>query len=105
MATKHDVDAALFLHTGKANGIKAEDLARQLNCEPRQVRLLVTELRLDGRGICGHPKTGYYIAETNEELEETCAFLRSRALHSLALESKLRHVPLVELLGQMRLKT
>ncbi len=105
MATKHDVDAALFLHTGKASGIKADDLARQLGCDVRLVRHLVTQLRLEGRAICGHPKTGYFIAQTNEELEETCAFLRTRALHSLTLESKLRHVPLVELLGQMRLKT
>ena len=105
MATKADVDAALFLHTGKASGIKAADLAKQLDCDPRQVRLLVTELRLEGRAVCGHPKTGYFIAATPEEVEETCAYLRTRALHSLALESKLRHVPLTELLGQMRLKT
>ncbi len=105
MTTEADMDAVLFLHTGRASGITAEQLARQLGCTKRRVRKLVSALRLEGRAICGTPEDGYYIAATPEELEETCAFLRARALHSLTLESKLRHVPLPELIGQLRLKT
>ena len=92
-------------YKGAMNGATAQTLALSLDCDARQVRHLVTELREDGIAVCGHPRTGYYIAATAEELEQTCQFLRSRALHSLHLESKLRHVPLPELLGQLRLKT
>lgn len=95
----------LQLHIGKDRGITAAAIACALGCNERVVRLLVTELREDGVAVCGHPASGYFVAATPAELEETCAFLRSRAMHSLVLESKLRHVPLPDLLGQLRLKT
>ncbi len=105
MANKADLQTLLARHIGRDNGMTAEAIARELGVLPRDVRKLVTLLREEGIAVCGHPATGYYIAATPEELEETCQFLRSRALHSLTLESKLRHVPLPELLGQLRLKT
>ncbi len=106
MANKTDLLTIMSrYYTGARNGITAHMIAIWLDCDERQVRHLVTKLREDGIAVCGHPKTGYYIAATPEELEATCQFLRRRALHSLALESKLRHVPLPELLGQLRLKT
>lgn len=105
MATKAELLAMLSRHQGADSGIAAEVLARDLACEARQVRSLVTELRLEGVAVCGHPRTGYYIAATPEELEGTCKFLRSRAMHSLVLESRLRNMALGELLGQIRLKT
>ncbi len=105
MIAKHDVLVALQSHIGHNNGITAEQLALQLGVEKRQVRHLITELRLDAHAVCGHPKTGYFIAANNQEIEDTCAFLRSRAMHSLALESRLRKTTLPELLGQMSLKT
>ncbi len=97
--------AALSLHPGRHNGIGARDLAQVLGLSMRELRAAISELRMEGIAVCGTPETGYFIAATPEELEETCAFLRDRALHSLTLESKLRHVPLPELLGQLRLKT
>lgn len=102
---KAHLAAYLQLHIGRDRGITAAAIAVALGCNERVVRLLVTELREDGVAVCGHPAQGYYVAATPEELEETCAFLRSRAMHSLVLESKLRHVPLPDLLGQLRLKT
>lgn len=105
MTNKHGLLAILQHHQGHLNGITAEQLARELGVEKRQVRLLVTELRMDGIAVCGHPKTGYFIAANGEEIEDTCTFLRSRAMHSLMLESRLRKLTLGELLGQMRLKT
>jgi biotin operon repressor len=105
MITKHDVLAVLQRHQGHLNGVTAEQLALQLGIEKRQMRHLVTELRLEGIAVCGHPKTGYFIAATHEEMEETCKFLRSRAMHSLTLEARLRKLTLPDLLGQMRLKT
>jgi hypothetical protein len=93
----------LALHVGAAQGITAAKLAAMLAIYPRQLRILITELRNEGMAICGHPSTGYFIAATAEELQDTCAFLRSRALNSLYLESRLRRMPLAQLLGQMQL--
>ena len=100
--TKHDLLAVLMRHQGRNNGITAEQLAAQLGCDARHMRTLVSALRTEGVAVCGHPSDGYYIAVTPEELEDTCSFLRSRAMHSLTLESKLRNVALGELLGQLR---
>lgn len=95
----------LSRHIGRGRGIGVEALARTIGASARQVRKFVTELRNDGIAVCGTPQNGYYIAGTAEELEETCQFLRQRALHSLTLESRLRKVPLVDLVGQLHLRT
>lgn len=92
-------------HIGRGHGIGVCDLALQLDVPERQVRSLITELRHDGVAICGTPKDGYYIAKDADELEETCNFLRRRALHSLSLESCLRKMPLADLVGQLHLRT
>lgn len=105
MRNKHQLLALLSRHTGAANGIAVAAIARQLDTLPRSVRTLVSELRDDGIAVCAHPKTGYYIAQTAAELEQTCQFLRARALHSLALEARLRRVPLPDLIGQLHLRT
>lgn len=103
MANKSDLQTILARHIGREKGISAQLLAALLDVEVRNVRKLVSGLREDGVAVCGHPTTGYYIAATPEELEETLGFLRSRAMHSLVLESRLRNLPLVELLGQLRI--
>lgn len=95
----------LSRHIGKGNGVSVKRLAQELDLHPRQVRFLVTALREDGHAVCGTPADGYYIAATPEELQHTCEFLRSRAMHSLTLESRLRKIPLVDLLGQLHLPT
>lgn len=112
MITRHQVLAVLSSHVGAANGLAIHRLVYEITgatlrdeAAERRVRSLVSELREEGVAIAAHPRHGYYIAETPEELEECCRFLRSRAMHSLVLESKLRKIPLPELLGQMRLKT
>jgi hypothetical protein len=94
----------LALRIGARNGITAERLAVMLVVTPRTLRTLISDLRNEGMAICGHPTTGYYIAETAEELQTTCDFLRSRALRSLYLESRLRKVPLAQLIGQLQLE-
>lgn len=97
--------ATLQRHIGAALGITAEQLAAAHDCEARHIRSLISALRLDGHAVCGHPRTGYYLAATESELEQTCQFLRARALHSLTLESRLRNTTLPDLLGQLRLDT
>lgn len=105
MVNKDQVLAALQQHIGADNGITAAQLALQLGIDKRQVRHLITELRMEGRAVCGHPKSGYFMAATPADIEHTCQFLRSRAMHSLVLEARLRDTTLPDLLGQMRLKT
>lgn len=106
MATKHDVLAVLARHIGKRNGIKGEDLARALNTPSREVRKHITNLvNDDGIGICGHPATGYYIAATSDELQNTIDFHTQRALHELKKASSLSKQPLSDLVGQLHLRT
>ncbi|HEX9841731.1 MAG TPA: HTH domain-containing protein [bacterium] len=90
-----------IFHCGRHAGITADDLAHALDASPRRVRRAVTLLREQGTPICGTPETGYFRANTREELAETCQFLRHRALTSLTLEARLRRLPLSELLGQV----
>ena len=100
-----ELEAALAEHIGAAQGISAEALAAHLDIPPRRLRALVSIARELGTAICGHPATGYYIAATAAELEETCRFLRARAMHSLRIEAQLRRIPLPDLLGQLHIPT
>jgi len=97
--------SVLSRHIGAGNGISMRELEQQLDLLPRQIRTHISDLRAEGHAICGHPKEGYFIAETPEELQHTCEFLRSRAMHSLTLESKLRKISLQDLIGQLHLPT
>ena len=105
LATTNQLLTVLSRHIGRGNGIGVKALATQLDTTERHVRTLTSELREDGHAVCGTPQDGYYIAATPEELQSTCEFLRSRAMHSLTLESRLRRIPLTDLLGQLHLPT
>jgi predicted DNA-binding transcriptional regulator YafY len=105
VVTSDELLRRLQQHIGRDRGVTAAALAKVFDIPPRRVRTLITELRMEGIAVCGTPETGYYIAATPEELEQTCQFLRSRAMHSLTLEARLRQIPLPDLLGQMHLKT
>ena len=105
MATADQLISVLSRHIGKGNGLGVEQLAGMIGATPRHVRKLVTELRGGGHAVCGTPNDGYYIAATAEELQHTCDFLRSRAMHSLTLESRLKQIPLADLIGQLHLPT
>jgi biotin operon repressor len=102
---KTAVFVVLQRHQGKHDGIKAKDLAHLAGVNEREVRHQVSALREDGIAVCGHPRTGYFIASSPDELETTVEYLKSRALHSLHLASRLTKIPLVDLLGQLKLKT
>lgn len=92
----------LFEHCyGRAKGQTMADIALALGRRSRDLRLLVQELRLRGCPICAHPTTGYYWAETPEDLEMAVDFLRRRALCSLTQVSRLQRFALPLLAGQM----
>ena len=104
--------AALRRHIGQGRGVSAAALVREITndmlCDAAGERLLrscVSELRGEGIAICADPTRGYFIAETADELDMCCQFLRSRAMHSLMLESRLRRIPLPDLIGQLKLPT
>lgn len=85
-----ELQFAEYLQTyalGKANSIKAQNLSSFGN--KRDIRHLVNSLRLQGIPICSG-QSGYYYAETLDELESTKSFLYNlynniRAVHQ-ALE-------------------
>ena len=103
MSTKHQLLNALAWHQGREQGIGARELAAELAIPPRHLRTLVSACREEGIAICGHPSSGYFMATTPEELQQTCAFLEHRALHSLRKLSRMKKVSLPTLLGQLML--
>lgn len=112
MFTTEDVLKALRGHIGERNGARAIDLVREITgqygADPHGERVLrqrVEALRLAGHHICAHPVTGYYIAESDEELVATCDYLYERALTSLKQIAAMRRVALPDLRGQLRLPT
>jgi serine kinase of HPr protein (carbohydrate metabolism regulator) len=93
----------LAFHQGRERGIKAFDLAQVAGVTERKLRDLVSELREEGIAICATPETGYYLAVTPEELQESCKFLHDRAMRSLVLASRMQKISLPDLLGQLKL--
>ena len=111
--TKQSVLNALRKHIGQSKGVRAATLAAEITgnwwernaAEERQLRHTILELRNEGHHICGSPATGYFIAETEKELNETCEFLYHRAMTSLEQISKMKNTSLPDLRGQLRLPT
>jgi len=110
--TPAQVLTELSRHIGQKNGIHVRDLVQHITGQvftsgplERKVRLIVAELRMEGHHICAHPQLGYFMAETADELEETCDFLYERAMTSLAQISRMKKVSLPDLRGQLHLRT
>lgn len=109
--TRDALLVALRNHIGRARGVTVTALAREvLGFEPtrgdeRLVRRLVVELRCEGHHVCAHPADGYYLAETSDELDQTIAFLRDRAMASLQQIAAMKRTSLPDLFGQLHLPT
>lgn len=110
--TPDHVLAALSRHIGSARGVGVRRLASEVTglahpsaADERAVRAAIVELRRAGHHVCAHPSTGYYIAETEDELVRTCNYLYDRAMCSLEQVAAMRRVSLPDLRGQLRLKT
>jgi biotin operon repressor len=102
---RHELLAVMARHIGAQHGVSAEQLARALNTSARHIRTLVTELRMDGEHVCVTPGEGYFMAETDADVTATCEFLKSRALKSLLLASRMTKVSIPDLVGQLKLPT
>lgn len=104
-------------HIGIAKGVNIKLLAdecagrptrseaNEAKAEQRHIRNIVEELRKKGHHICAHPSHGYFIAETPEELDDTCTFLYRRAMTSLSQVAAMKRVALPDLAGQLQLRT
>ena len=102
---RHELLAEMAKHIGASHGVSAEYLAHALRVNTRHIRVLVTELRMEGAHICGTPGEGYYMAECPEDLNTTCEWLKSRALKSLLLASRMTKVSIPDLFNQLKLPT
>lgn len=111
LITMHSALVALSHHIGQGNGIHSRELARKLvgtdsgPAAERRLRAVITELRLEGHHVCGTPETGYYMAESPEELNRTCLFLHDRAMASLKQVARMKNIALPDLRGQLHLPT
>lgn len=105
MKTPADLLDVLSAHIGRQKGVSVEHLADRLGITAREVRKLVSALRLQGYHVCGYPGTGYFIAANRNEMEATLAFLEDRAMHSLTLVSRMRNIAIPDLIGQLHLNT
>lgn len=109
--TRDTLLAALRNHIGRRQGVTVTALAREcLGYEPtrgdeRRVRELVVELRLEGHHVCATTEDGYFLALTPDELADTIAFLRKRAMRSLEQIAAMKHVSIPDLFGQLHLPT
>jgi hypothetical protein len=113
-------DVLAVIGRGKAEGVSVRSLAIKISqakvasgapgwaswndAAQRQVRKAVEALRREGKPICATPEGGYYLAETADELSETIAFLRARAMTSLTQIARLRRVSLPVLMGQLQIE-
>jgi biotin operon repressor len=64
-------------HIGQAAASRPRTWRRLAGVNEREVRHQVSALREDGIAVCGHPKTGYFIAATAGELETTVEYLKT----------------------------
>ena len=96
-------------HRGKSKGASIKQLAYALTGEEstpsveRHIRKLVVEMRNRGIPVGSCPSQGYFLAESEQDLEDTIRNLEDRAKTTLRQLSALKKMALPELLGQMGL--
>jgi hypothetical protein len=99
---------ALLDRVGAERGISAKDFTCHLYGSysaymERHLRRVIEALRRDGHPVAGTPATGYFYAETEAELNDTCEFLYGRAMTTLTLVAAMKRVALPDLRGQLNL--
>lgn len=73
----------------------------------RPLRRVITELRKMGFPVCSAMigrETGYFLAETAEEIEKFCETMEKRVMKTLYLLSRVKKLSLPEYLGQLKIK-
>lgn len=97
-------------HVGAGNGANANQIVWELtggrlanDARKRHLRECIEQLRMAGERVCGHPSNGYFMAETEDELNESCTFLYLRAMASLRKIAMMKRVGIPDLRGQLQL--
>lgn len=109
--THDSVLAVLARHIGSRRGVRADVLVREITgqsstpADERELRTVITRLRENGHHICAHPGSGYFIAQTDSELDAACEFLYERAMTSLRQIAAMKRVSMPDLRGQLHLPT
>ena len=67
-----------YIPVGRENKISRESLRACTGLPDRSVRRLISDARMRGVAIVGDPTGGYYMAETEEDVNLLLAELRSR---------------------------
>lgn len=105
---ERQVWTVLSLKRGKSQAISQERLANITNKNTRAVRKVVESLIVNHRVvICSSydkENGGYYLPETDAEIEETCRKLHSHALQILKRESVIQKITLAELLKKYQME-
>lgn len=103
------LNMVLTYHVGSEKAVSAVRLWYLLTGEvlsdgaaARLMRKSVVDLREAGMAICSGPE-GYFLAETAEELDETCHRLFKRAMTALKQVAAMRKRSLPDLAGQLGL--
>lgn len=104
--------AVLTRHKGRDQGIHMRGLVKTVtnslqsgDVVERKVREIIQQLRLQGHPICGHPASGYFLADSQQELDDTCTFLLARVdttVQQIAAMLKVNAPDLHSLLGVSR---
>lgn len=70
-----------ILSTGEINARTGKQLCRALNLTPRELTAAIARERREGKPICASTGStpGYFLAETQEEMERYCRSLWRRA--------------------------
>lgn len=91
------VGRLMHKHRGRARGVTARQLARDLTGDggpamERAVTRLVASLRRKRIPLGGCPSQGYYVIETDEELDDTIRQLRAYASACLLEAAAMRRI-------------
>ena len=106
--------AALSRHVGVEHAVSMAELSeivfqRQVGDrinDTRELRLLITKLRMDGipiASISSKNAGGYYLCSAGSELTDYLDALKKRGISALAQAAKIQKTSLDELLGQVRM--
>jgi len=74
------LDILEYIPKGKENAISTLELMNVLNCDMRELRKIIADLRNHGHVICSCSKGGYYKPKTRSELQESVKMLSGKAI-------------------------
>lgn len=73
-----NIDITDYIYEGRDNAISRKSLVECTGLPDRSVRRLIAKARAEGHAIVGDPNGGYYLAETEDDINLLLGELRSR---------------------------